>query len=322
MVTLLSADLGKGDNMQYIERFIMGVIVGFMILLLLVAIGIFGVIYFVLKSEAVADTGDTIDGAKVITTSDDEEFADNSAGAIEVLASDVQITDEPSGYVPIHPETNPAKDNVLSRCVAKLILNDEEQFIYLTQEHFDQVTSLTTESIESFQARAFDTSFIGEGWLSSADLDQLENLANLEVLYIYGIDDIDELKPLRSLCKLEKLHLINNDLDDIPDFLGELENLSWLELTNNNLDILPDKVGELSNLKMLYVSGNNLTTIPESVWNLTELTHLLIDEEGLKNATIDKLYKPTPLWRKGVEQLRSLESLYISNNTLTVSVIH
>ena len=54
-----------------------------------------------------------------------------------------------------------------------------------------------------------------------------------------------------------------------------------LDLSNNNVDSLPDVLGELRQLKVLLVGGNNLKTLPDSLSGLRNLSYFACDKCGL-----------------------------------------
>ncbi len=48
-----------------------------------------------------------------------------------------------------------------------------------------------------------------------------------------------------------------------------MQNLWWLDVGYNELEYLPDSIGELQNLWYLWIFNNNLTYLPESICNLS-----------------------------------------------------
>src|SRR5438046_2600083 len=64
---------------------------------------------------------------------------------------------------------------------------------------------------------------------------------------------------LRSLSKasdLFGLSLSHNQLDSLPDWIGELENLLFLNVSNNRITELPESIGHLRKLGHLRAEGN------------------------------------------------------------------
>ena len=47
------------------------------------------------------------------------------------------------------------------------------------------------------------------------------------------------------------LDIRRNNLNEIPEFIGNLKNLLQLNLGSNNLEILPESIGNLTNLKII-----------------------------------------------------------------------
>src|SRR5205823_912469 len=82
-----------------------------------------------------------------------------------------------------------------------------------------------------------------------------------------------------SLNQLRELRLGNNELTELPPWLGQMQNLQTLivsgehvwrrilghteGLRGNRLTRLPETLGQLQNLETLDVSGNLLTSLPE-----------------------------------------------------------
>ena len=67
----------------------------------------------------------------------------------------------------------------------------------------------------------------------------------------------------------------------LPEWLGNLTNLTTLYVGDNNLTSLPESLGNLTNLTALGVSSNQLTSLPEWLGNLTNLTRLDVYDNPL-----------------------------------------
>ena len=74
----------------------------------------------------------------------------------------------------------------------------------------------------------------------------------------------------RSLTPALRLYLSNNLLEEMPNEVFHLENLSVLSLRSNNLTEIPPSIGQLNNLIELNLGSNNLTWLP---WELLGLLH-------------------------------------------------
>ncbi|WP_105619329.1 leucine-rich repeat domain-containing protein [Vallitalea okinawensis] len=76
-------------------------------------------------------------------------------------------------------------------------------------------------------------------------LEPIENLINLEKVYIYGNHNLEDITPLSSLTNLAHASLGHNNIIDISPLL-ELEKLKYVELQGNqsltNLHLIIDKI--------------------------------------------------------------------------------
>ena len=89
---------------------------------------------------------------------------------------------------------------------------------------------------------------------------------------------------LTSLSQLTELILYGNSLTELPKQICFLKNLSKLDVDHNKLTALPKQLGQLSELKKLSACSNHITVL-----------------DGLM-----------------LRKLVALETLYLSNNRLTV----
>ncbi|MFX0065985.1 MAG: leucine-rich repeat domain-containing protein [Candidatus Hermodarchaeota archaeon] len=104
--------------------------------------------------------------------------------------------------------------------------------------------------------------------------------------------------------KLRSLILSANDLENLPETIGQLQSLEYLELDFNCLQTLPDSIGQLHNLRILSVHSNNLQSLPNSIGQLHNLKRLYLNTNQLKSLPSD------------IGQLKSLEYLNLEENQL------
>src|SRR5262249_55220011 len=81
---------------------------------------------------------------------------------------------------------------------------------------------------------------------------------------------------LRGFRRLQYLHLGNNDLSNVPSWLGECEQLEFLTLHKNLKLKSIDGLRGLRNLKSLNLYFLNLLTLPEVVYEFRTLTTLTL----------------------------------------------
>jgi len=88
---------------------------------------------------------------------------------------------------------------------------------------------------------------------------------------------------VRDIKSLEVLKMDYNELKELPETIGELENLIWLILNNNKIKTLPESIGNLHLLEELHVNRNQLIELPNSIGNLKSLVKLFLKSNRLKN---------------------------------------
>jgi internalin A len=77
------------------------------------------------------------------------------------------------------------------------------------------------------------------------------------------------------------LNLVGEQIEELPEEIGQLTNLTFLDLRSNQLTALPESIGQLANLMSLDLRLNRLTVLPDSICQLTSLTSLNISYNRL-----------------------------------------
>ncbi len=102
-----------------------------------------------------------------------------------------------------------------------------------------------------------------------------------------------------ELNNLQTLHLNDNILRSLPPEIGGLANLRTLHLGTNQLNTLPPEIGQLNNLTMLDLVNNEIKTLPSEMSKLSSLIDLNLSGNHL------------PILPPEVFQISSLERLYL-----------
>ena len=66
---------------------------------------------------------------------------------------------------------------------------------------------------------------------------------------------------------LSSLFLSSNKIQNIPEELGNVNNLWWLKLDNNVITELPTSIGNLKQLEIINLSNNRISKLPLSIKN-------------------------------------------------------
>lgn len=94
--------------------------------------------------------------------------------------------------------------------------------------------------------------------------DDFHQLKNLKILFLSN-NNFTELPTVLAKCpNLSMIGFRNNQIASVPED-GLPLTTRWLILTDNNLEKLPDSMGDLTLLQKCMLSGNQLTSLPESM---------------------------------------------------------
>jgi internalin A len=116
-----------------------------------------------------------------------------------------------------------------------------------------------------------------------------EELRKKTILLVVDIDLTELPEMIGELTELIALYLWNNKLKRLPETIGRLKNLYSLNVKSNNLKELPETIGELKGLTELYLYNNNLKRLPETIGELKNLT--VVDLSWNENLDFDDTFK-------------------------------
>jgi len=126
----------------------------------------------------------------------------------------------------------------------------------------------------------------------------------------YNLEDYGScflrFKKLKSLFLQSKV----NNMNLIPDDLGELKTLRKLEILNFNYQEFPNWILNLSSLERLLFRGHNVEQLPESIMQLVNLKSF-----RLENCAIQKL--PESMFK-----MNKLVHLSLADNFMIQSIDH
>ncbi len=126
----------------------------------------------------------------------------------------------------------------------------------------------------------------------------------VETLDIIGNEWLEELPDwIRVLENLSYLQVIDNGLKVFPEWVCDIEKLTVLNLSGNSIPHIPPCVGKLQSMKIFAICNNPLDQVPQEIQNMPLLEDLRLG--GLKC--------PLPSWLGALENLKELN---ISENSL------
>jgi Leucine-rich repeat (LRR) protein len=92
---------------------------------------------------------------------------------------------------------------------------------------------------------------------------------------------------MKNLKSLKEVSI--NGFEQVPDFVGELKNLTSLNISHNKLVNLPDFIGNLTKLKILNLHSTWITELPNWILNLKNLVDLdLTANDIIEDPKIEK----------------------------------
>ncbi|MEJ9256836.1 leucine-rich repeat domain-containing protein [Bacillus wiedmannii] len=134
------------------------------------------------------------------------------------------------------------------------------------------------------------------------DVTGLEYMTNLETLTLEEVK-LENIQFISSLRQLKSLSITYGELNDIGP-LAELEHIESLSLRNNKIsDLSP--LSQMKKIKMLDLNSNYIKDI-KPLFTVTTLKTLTVANNQISNANL-----------AGIEQLKNVKSLSLSNNGLT-----
>ncbi|PGE57468.1 internalin [Bacillus wiedmannii] len=178
-------------------------------------------------------------------------------------------------------------DKQLQRHINKYNLNRENLNTPITKEDLLKVKSLIVVEAKSKGIQ---------------DVTGLEYMTNLETLTLEEVK-VENIQFISSLRQLKSLSITYGELKDIGP-LADLEHIESLSLRDNKIsDLSP--LSQMKKIKMLDLNSNYIKDI-KPLFTVTTLKTLTVANNQISNANL-----------AGIEQLKNVKSLSLSNNGLT-----
>ncbi len=178
-------------------------------------------------------------------------------------------------------------DRQLQKHINKYNLNRENLDTPITKEDLLKVKSLIVVEAKSKGIK---------------DVSGLEYMKNLENLTLEEVK-LENIKFISNLRQLKSLSITYGELEDIGP-LAELEHIESLSLRNNKIsDLSP--LSQMKKIKLLDLNSNYIKDI-KPLFTAKSLRALTVANNQISNANL-----------AGIEQLKNVKSLSLSNNGLT-----
>ncbi|HDR7528047.1 TPA: NEAT domain-containing protein, partial [Bacillus paranthracis] len=178
-------------------------------------------------------------------------------------------------------------DKQLQKHINKYNLNRENLDTPITKEDLLKVKSLIVVEAKSKGIK---------------DVSSLEYMKNLENLTLEEVK-LENIKFISNLRQLKSLSITYGELEDIGP-LAELEHIESLSLRNNKIsDLSP--LSQMKKIKLLDLNSNYIKDI-KPLFTAKSLRTLTVANNQISNANL-----------AGIEQLKNVKSLSLSNNGLT-----
>ncbi|MDO9300285.1 MAG: COR domain-containing protein [Anaerolineales bacterium] len=145
--------------------------------------------------------------------------------------------------------------------------------------------------------------------------ESLSQLTRLTELAIIG-NQIQEIpKSFVNLLSLSRIYFGTdggggNPLSSFPSVIRDWKTVKFIGAKNCNINNLPNWIGELTQLTNLYLNGNKLTDLPPSLAQLEHLTELKLDGNPLNPALQSAYDAGIPEFMAYLRSLKDSEPLY------------
>ncbi|MGZ5044052.1 MAG: protein kinase [Methylobacter sp.] len=110
--------------------------------------------------------------------------------------------------------------------------------------------------------------------------EDLGRLHRLQILFLSNNQFTQVPKVIADCANLDTISFKANRISSVPESVFP-QGTRWLILTDNQIEKLPDSVGELSRLQKLMLAGNRLTELPSTLAKCTDLQLMRISANQL-----------------------------------------
>lgn len=97
--------------------------------------------------------------------------------------------------------------------------------------------------------------------------DVVQSLWNLET-FSFGMTNAKKMPSFERLRRLKLFILTHTEIEEVPEEICSLPELTGLVLAKNRISRVPERIGDLTKLKNLSLYYNRITELPDSLFDL------------------------------------------------------
>ena len=136
------------------------------------------------------------------------------------------------------------------------------------------------------------------------EITQMQLLRQIDMVRNYDLDFTDAFLKLSTLPNLKTLTVFENGINQLPDNIGQLKQLTHLTLESSEINQLSPTLFELNELESLNLSTNQIEVLPPGIEALQQLRELNLNTNHLTELPDE------------ITQLHRLEQLSVGDNPL------
>ena len=150
------------------------------------------------------------------------------------------------------------------------------QYLGINSKYLEELPDWLNEIYGPFELIGSQPNFTCKIEVSSAHRNQL---------HFHQLSAICNFATKKQIKKLTKLKYSGRHLRQVPENIGNLQNLISLRLEENKISRLPDSIASLERLRFLALDDNLLQEIPTKIGTMSELQKIRIPGNPLNEST-------------------------------------
>ena len=217
---------------------------------------------------------------------------------------------------------NIAVDSVINRSTQGMSIAEVQRITYLDLSHREGVPKIGRLPSAIKQLPELTTLILSGNLLSDLP-GALDTLPKLSRIYLAG----NNFSTIPEVLNKQSLYVLNADdnrLEELPEWIGRLDNLQLASFVNCGIDSVPESLADAPALTTLLLDSNRIAVLPEKFTGLTDLT-ISIDKNSLCEPDSTMLlwlneHSATPDWQATQNCISTVVS--VTTEPVTGTVVH